>query len=58
MDSLIDRFYDSFQYGILYIAWDGLRIDMFKTKEEMNKAYNENKGGYKYIRRVRIENIN
>lgn len=56
-DKNISEFYDDFPYAVLYINWDGLRITRCKTKEYMEKVFDEYNGFYKYVQKIEVEKI-
>jgi len=50
----IDAFNENFPYGILYLAWDGLRIARFRTDDEMNLTFDELRTCYSFIKKIQI----
>lgn len=44
-------------YGLMFITWRGLEFLVCKNEEEMNRAYEEYKGFYRYVKKIKIEDI-
>lgn len=56
-DKIRSTFYDEFPYAVLYVSWDGLRIERCKTKEHMEQVFVNIKSCYLYVQKVEVKTI-